>query len=256
MTHNVDVIIIGAGGGGPVAAKELGEKGIKVLLLEAGPWFGHKSWPHPNAQQGAVSDASSDNLSKELLDKSFTDYEDDMNNLVSGRLRWGHADRKRPPWFRIVPYGGFVWQNAGVGGTTLTYFANSPRAYPAAVDDNWPISYRELIPFYEQVEATLPVSPAPMTAKEELFFYGAGKAGWSLIKTLNVTRPGYRPQPNAILPPPPNINDPKMQFDGRTVGCTLSGHCINGCDIGPTVEKVAKRSTLVSYLPLALKTGW
>ena len=33
-----DVIIIGAGGGGPVVAKELAERGVDVLMLEAGPW--------------------------------------------------------------------------------------------------------------------------------------------------------------------------------------------------------------------------
>lgn len=255
MTYDADAIIIGAGGGGPVVAKELGEKGIKVLLLEAGPWYGHKKWPNPNTEHGAVSDANPENLSHELLGQSFTDYEDDMNNYVTGKFRWGHADRNRTPWFRHVPHGGFIWQSSGVGGTTLLYFANSPRAHPAAMENVWPISYRELIPYYEKVEATLPVSIAPMTAKEELFFYGAQKAGWSLLKTRNVTSPGYRPQLNAILPPDPNINDANFTFDGNTAGCTLCGHCINGCHIGPTVEKTAKRSTLVSYIPLALKTG-
>jgi choline dehydrogenase-like flavoprotein len=255
MTHDTDAIIIGAGGGGPVIAKELGEKGIKVLLLEAGPWYGHKKWPQPNKERGAVSDASPENLSIELLGNAFTDYEDDMNNYVTGKFRWGHADRNRPPWFRSIPRGGFIWQSSGVGGTTLLYFANSPRAFPEVIENVWPLSYRELIPYYEKVETTLPVSPAPMTAKEELFFYGAQKAGWPLLKTLNVTSPGYRPQPNAILPPHPSINDPSLKFDGRTEGCTLRGHCINGCNIGPNVDKVAKRSTLVSYIPLALKTG-
>ena len=34
--YDADVIVIGAGGGGGVVAKELGEKGIKVLIIEAG----------------------------------------------------------------------------------------------------------------------------------------------------------------------------------------------------------------------------
>lgn len=255
MTYDADAIIVGAGGGGPVAAKELGELGLKTLLLEAGPWYGHKKWPRPNEERGQQSDNNPVNLSSELLRKCFTDNEDDMNNYVTGKFRWGHADRNRPPWFRYLPRGGFIWQSSGIGGTTLLYFGNSPRAFPAAVDDIWPITYRELLPYYEKVEATLPVTAAPMTAKEELFFFGAKKAGWPLLKTLNVTSPGYRPQPNAILAPPPQITDAQYIFNGTETGCTLRGHCINGCSTGPTVDKTAKRSTLVSYVPLALNTG-
>ena len=44
MNLEPDVIIIGAGGGGAIAAKELGEQGIKVIILDAGPWYGNKKW--------------------------------------------------------------------------------------------------------------------------------------------------------------------------------------------------------------------
>lgn len=96
-----------------------------------------------------------------------------------------------------------------------------------------------------------------MTAKEELFYYGAKRAGWSLISTLDVTTPGYRPQPNAILPPNRNLMNPNYSLEELSwmEGCTLAGHCINGCPHGPSVDKIAKRSTNVSYVPLALKTG-
>ncbi|HET7503954.1 MAG TPA: FAD-dependent oxidoreductase [Kofleriaceae bacterium] len=36
-----DVIVVGAGGGGPVVAKELAQRGLDVLLLEAGPRHAH-----------------------------------------------------------------------------------------------------------------------------------------------------------------------------------------------------------------------
>lgn len=255
MTRDADVIIIGSGGGGAVVAKELGEKGIKVILLEAGPWYGNKKWTNPNQEHGAVSSSKPEDLNGEILAKCYTDYESDMNDSISGKLRWGPADRSENPWTRYIPQGGFAWQSSGVGGSTQLYFANSVRAHPIAVDGIWPISYGEMIPYYEKVEATLPVSPAPMATKEELFFYGAQKCGWPLLKTFNVTNPGYRPQPNAILRPQANINDPNFKFDGKLEGCTLCGHCVNGCRIGPRVEKVAKRSTLVSYIPHALKTG-
>ncbi|MDF2821452.1 MAG: choline dehydrogenase-like flavoprotein [Clostridiales bacterium] len=238
MNNNADVIIIGAGGGGAVAAKELGEKGIKVLLIEAGPWYGNEKWPSPNADHGAVSSSSYEDLSIDILKKNFTDLEDDMNDFISGKFRWGPADRTLGPWPRNIPQRGYTWQNSGVGGSTLKYFANSPRAFPQAVDNVWPISYQELVPYYEKVEATLPVSTAPATAKEDLFFYGAQEAGWQQLDSPDVTTPGYRQQPNAIIR-----------------SCTLRGHCVNGCHIGQTVDGVAKRSTLVSYVPLALKTG-
>lgn len=254
MKKNADVIVIGAGGGGAVIAKELGEKGIKVLLLEAGTWYGNKKWPNPLQEHGAVSSDTCEDLSDDILHKCFTNYEGDINDNISGRFRWGSADRKKPAWFRRLPQGGFAWQSSSVGGTTLLYFGNCPRAFPSSINDIWPISYKELLPYYEKVEATLPVYQAPMTDKEELFFYGAKKAGWPVLKTADPINPGYRPQPNAILPPEPNINDSNFKFEYGTKGCTLCGHCINGCSIGPSVEKVAKRSTLVSYIPLALKT--
>ena len=255
MNNDTDVIVIGAGGGGAVVAKELGQKGIKVLLIEAGPWYGNKKWPNPNTEQGAVSSSSYEDLSIDILKKNFTDLEDDMNDFMSGKFRWGPADREQSPWPRVITSGGFAWQNAGVGGTTLHYFGNSPRAFPQAVDNVWPISYEELIPYYEKVEAALPVAPAPSTAKEDLFYYGVRKAGWQLLETPNVTSPGYRPQPNAILRPNPSLNDPDFDLQGNRVGCTLRGHCVNGCHIGPTVEGVAKRSTFVSYVPRALRSG-
>jgi choline dehydrogenase-like flavoprotein len=256
MINNVDVIVIGAGGGGAVITKELGEKGIKVVLLEAGPWYGNKKWPNPNAEQGAESSSSYEDLSIDILKQNFTDLEDDMNDFVSGKFRWGPANRNQGPWPRVIPQKGYAWQNAGIGGSTLHYFANSPRAYPQSVDNIWPISYQELVPYYEKLEAELPVSPAPSTAKEDLFYYGANKAGWQLLESPNVTSPGYRPQPAAILPVNPLLGNPNFDIqNNRSVGCTLRGHCVNGCHIGPLVEWVAKRSTLASHIPRALRTG-
>lgn len=147
--YDADVIVIGGGGGGAVVTKELSEKGIKVLLIEAGPWYGNKNWPEPNSAPGAVSSSSYDDLSIDILKSNFTDLEDDMNSRVTGKFRWGPADRNQPPWQRI---GGDAWQISGIGGTTLHYYANSPRAFPQAIDNIWPISYEELIPYYEKVD--------------------------------------------------------------------------------------------------------
>ncbi|WP_129725975.1 GMC family oxidoreductase N-terminal domain-containing protein [Ectobacillus funiculus] len=252
-----DVIVIGAGGGGAIIAKELGEMGLKVLVLEAGPWYGNKKWLHPNRQPGARTSSNADDLDVILYKQLLNKYEANMDDLISGRFRWGPADRSRPPWFRQMLQKQIIWQSSGVGGTTQHYTANSPRAFPLAIDNVWPLSYQELVPYYEKVEATLPVNFAPTTAKEELFYYGAKKAGWQLIPTLDVTIPGFRPQPNAILPPNENLTNMNVSLEQLSwmKGCTLAGHCINGCPHGPSVDSIAKRSTDVSYVPLALRTG-
>lgn len=255
MTYDADVIVIGAGAGGPVVAKELGEQGIKVLMLEAGPWYGNKKWPQANQNPGAGSSSDLGDLDVDLLREYFDKTEQTMLNQVSGRFRWGPADRERSPWFRSLHSGGFIWQSSGIGGTTLNYFGNSPRAFSAAVDNVWPIAYKELVPFYEKVEATLPIKLAPISTKEELFYYGAKKAGWSLLNTLNPTSPGYRPQPNAIFHPTPEIKDSDSPLDDESECCTMRGFCFSGCHQGPSIDKIAKRSTLVSYVPTALSTG-
>ncbi|MCM3033359.1 GMC family oxidoreductase N-terminal domain-containing protein [Niallia sp. MER 6] len=252
-----DVIVIGSGGGGAVIAKELGEKGLKVLVLEAGPWYGNKQWPDPNTESNSESSSSLSDLDIDLYKQLVDKQEMNMNDLVTGRYRFGPADRSKAQWFRNIKQKAMIWQCAGVGGTTQVYTANCPRAYPQSVDGKWPFSYKELIPYYEKVEETLPVNFAPVTAKEELFYFGAKKLGLHLNPALDIYTPGYRPQPNAILPPNeaiinPNITDVELSW---MEGCTLSGHCINGCAHGPSIEKMAKRSTNVSYIPLALRTG-
>ncbi|ULO10591.1 GMC family oxidoreductase [Paenibacillus sp. 19GGS1-52] len=254
---DADVIVIGSGGGGAVAAKELGEAGLKVLVLEAGPWYGNKQWQNPNRERGGEWSSDYNDLDVGIYKKIYNAYENNMNDGVSGVFRFGPADRRRTPWHRVMRQKGDIWQVSGVGGTTQHYWTQSPRAFPVAIDNIWPISYRELIPYYEKAEATLPVQFSPTTPKEELFYYGAQKAGWQLNPTLNVTTPGYRPNPNAILPTNEHLMDPQYSLEqlSNMEGCTLKGNCVNGCSVGPSVDKIAKRSTLVSYVPLALKTG-
>lgn len=266
-----DVVIVGAGGDGPVIAWKLGAAGLDVLVLEAGPFHGNEKWPNPHeepARGDEKTSSSVEDLSGELLDQQFTRRELEMTE----KLLWGPADHERGFWARKFPGDGAVLQVAGVGGTTLHYTGNHPRAYPAAVDKqgHWPsaVEYADLLPYYEQVERMCDVRPAPVTAKEELFFQGAEAAGWDLLDAKNVTRPGYRPQPNAVRQPDEKLHLSE-DYDGNFLhpdhpdaedpveGSTLALSMIAGNPhpLGAPFEEKAKRASNVSFVPAALGTG-
>jgi choline dehydrogenase-like flavoprotein len=222
-----DVIVVGAGAGGPVVAKELAARGLDVLLLEAGPAWGNpeREWSHDE----------------------YT-----ANNPATGIFRFGPGDRAQAPWARDLPQNCFVWQTAGVGGSTLHYFANSPRALPDALPD-----YRDLIPYYEWVEHTLPVQTAAMGTKEELFLRAATKVGLPTQTSKDISRAACRPQENAILQPhgtAGRTNKAKQLVYPRAKGCTFCGHCPQGCilPLKAPLNLKAKRTTHVSYVPMAL----
>ena len=237
-----DVIVIGAGGGGPVVAKELAARGLNVLILEAGPRFAdpEKEWNH---------------------------YEIDANG---GYLRFGPADLSKPAWFRDLAQNSALQQLSGVGGTTLHYFGNSPRSVPGVFldyqgpdKDNYdvahifPFTYRELIPYYEWVESTLPVETAPMGTKEEIFLRAAERMGLPFQETKDAFKAGFRPQENAILQPSGHAGktkDPALLLYPHSKGCTFCGHCMQGCYLprGAPRNLKAKRSTDNSYIPMAL----
>ena len=240
-----DVIVIGAGGGGPVVAAELAGQGLDVLLLEGGPRHANpaKQWSH---------------------------LEFDANDPTAGFLRFGPGDRSTPYWHREWAQNSFVWELGGVGGTTQHFFGNSPRPYPdvfagyrgadAALYDTahrFPFTYRELVPYLEWVEATLPVKPAPMGTKEAVFFRGCEGLGLPLQRSRDTTRAAFRPQPNCILHPTGNAGrttDSNLLVYPQATGCTFCGHCFQGCYQPARAPRnlFARRSTDNSYVPLGL----
>jgi choline dehydrogenase-like flavoprotein len=240
-----DVIVIGAGGGGPVVAKELAARGLDVLMLEAGARFAKpaEEWRH---------------------------LESDANNPVTGYFRFGPGDRSKPAWLRELPQNSFLWQVSGVGGTTLHYYGNNPRAAPGvfrgytgrdrdAYDraHEFPFTYRSFVPYYEWVEATLPVQTAAMGTKEHVFLESARKMGLPVQRGKDITRDAHRPQENAILQPhgtAGRTDDPAKLRYPQARGCTFCGFCFQGCyePQGAPRNLAAKRSTDNSYVPMAL----
>ena len=236
-----DVIIIGAGGGGAVVAKELAEQGLDVLILEAGRHTGdaEQEWPlYESASQGV--------------------------------LRWGPTDRTKGPWRREYAQASTAFQTAGVGGTTLQYFGNSPRAMPGSFmgyngadkdlyDTNYlfPFRYEELKPYYRWVEHILPVQTAALGTKEEVFIRGAEGIGLHYERGKDIHQASFRPQQNAILQPrglAGRTDHPDLLTFPQAQGCTYCGHCFQGCSMPRRAPRnlKAKRSTYNSYAPMAL----
>ena len=237
-----DVIIIGCGGGGPVMAKELAAQGLDVLVLEGGARFADS-------------------------EKEWSRLDNDANNPGTGYFRVGPEDRAQPAWPRNLPRQSYVWQISAVGGTTLHYYGNHPRAMPGCfagfdgpnaneydVAHRFPFTLDELRPYYEWVEEILPVKPAPMGTKEETFFRGAAGIGLKAHHVKEPVDPGFRAQPNAILHPQGTAGKVKDPVYPDAQGCTFCGHCSQGCSMprhAPRPLK-AKRSTDNSYVPMML----
>jgi len=149
----VNAVIIGAGAAGGIVAKELATAGLSVVLLERGQWY-------------TANDCRKDDLRNQrttLLGNAFGP-EDVGNPRV-----W--VDAKGQVHTVLASEGAYQNDAACVGGGTLSYGAQAWRYLPqdfrmrstygapqgSSLED-WPISYDELEPFYEQAEYEIGVS--------------------------------------------------------------------------------------------------
>jgi choline dehydrogenase-like flavoprotein len=139
-SKKVKACIIGSGAGGAVVAKELGEHGIKVVVLEAGKRFD----PLQDFNISASGDwerASNEHSKKFKLPKM------DKVTIASKNF-------SRP------------MEAFGVGGSTLRFLGEYIRLVPDdfrlrtidGVGSDWPITYEDLAPYYRKVESELAVS--------------------------------------------------------------------------------------------------
>jgi len=136
-----DVLIIGAGPAGGVAALRLQQAGFKVTALEQGGWqdrHGYRGSEWDWELAAGKTWSSSPNLRGAACDYPIDFSESDM---------------------RIINFN-------GVGGATILYNAIWIRLLPESfrlrtlhgVADDWPITYEELQPFYERSDRMIGVS--------------------------------------------------------------------------------------------------
>ena len=223
-----DVLIVGAGASGSVAAKQLAARGLRVVVLDQGDWT-------------SASDLPADKPEYELL----------------GSHKWSPDPNVRK-WRQDYPINleyseQPVFMYNGVGGSTVFYAGVWSRLLPSdfrartldGVADDWPISYEDLVPFYEANEIDFGVSghggnPAyPPGRAPALPAHPIHRTGRKMAEGLNKLGWHWWPGYSAISSRPHR----------RQAQCQRYGVCRLGCVAG------AKGSADVAILPDAIGDG-
>ena len=160
VTQNTyDAIVIGSGISGGWAAKELTEKGLKVLMLERGR-------PHQHIKDYAS--ASKDPWEFEHRGKAPLQYKKDNPVISRDWAMYGTAaqeaimdswvNEKECPYVQEKPFA--WWRSYQMGGRSLLWGRQSYRLSDLDFEANakdgiaidWPIRYKEMAPWYDYVE--------------------------------------------------------------------------------------------------------
>ena len=224
----VDVLVIGAGPSGAVVTHTAAAAGLKVMVLEQGDWVNPSDFPanHPEWELLIQHDWAHDPNVRQLP----SDYPVD----VSDSDMW-------PVMFNAV------------GGSSIYYGAEWPRLLPSdfrvktldGVADDWPISYNDLKPYHDEVDAFIGVAGVDGdTAYPEGLTYPLppnpiGKAGMKAAAAANALGWHWWPGTNAIA----------SQKFKTLEQCGRWGTCEWGCPQG------AKASFDLIYMPQAVQMG-
>lgn len=212
------VVIIGSGAGGGTLANELSQKGIKVVLLEAG---------------GKQSNASF--INDEW--KSFSQLAWNDKRTTSGSWRIAKDFPELPAWI-CKTVGGTTTHWAGASLRFQEHEFKIKTHYGSLTGTNlldWPIEYKDLEKYYDLAENKMGVTRTndipglPGNNNFKVMYNGAKKMGYNEVHTGNMA-----------------INSKPR--DGRA-SCMQLGFCFQGCKSG------AKWSTLYTEIPKGIATG-
>ena len=219
---DTDVLVIGSGFGGSVAALRLSEKGYRVTVLEAGRRF---------------------------EDEDFARTSWDLKNFLWAP-RLGCYGIQRIHMLKDV----MILAGAGVGGGSLNYANTLYVPPPVFFEDrqwghitDW---QSELKPHYDMASSMLGVVTNPCDGPVE-------RAMRSSAETMGVGE-SFRRTPVGVLfgedgaPEQQGREVPDPYFGGagpRRTTCTECGNCMVGCRVG------AKNTLMKNYLALAERLG-
>jgi len=158
--NTYDAIIVGSGISGGWAAKELCEKGLKVLLLERGRNVEHiKDYPtatkDPWEFKHRLTLSPEDKKKFFIQSRHYSIREDNKHFYINdGENRY--TETKRFDWIRGDIVGGrsLLWARACYRWSDLDLGSNAKDGH--GVD--WPIRYKDIAPWYDHVEKFIGVS--------------------------------------------------------------------------------------------------
>jgi choline dehydrogenase-like flavoprotein len=246
-----DAIVIGSGITGGWAAKELCEKGLKVLMIERGRNIEHgrgyttetkAPWEMPYRGFGNPSVIHRD-YQVQSQGRSFDEWT--QQHFVNDRENPYATESASPfTWYRGYQLGGrsLTWGRQSYRWSNLDFHANKKDGH--GVD--WPVRYKDLAPWYDHVESFIGVSGS----KEGLPQLPDGQ--FQPPMALNVVEADAKkriesayPDRKLIIGRVANLTLPK---EGRAP-CQYRSICARGCSYG------AYFSTQSSTLPAARATG-
>ncbi|HVB33473.1 MAG TPA: GMC family oxidoreductase [Patescibacteria group bacterium] len=157
-----DAIVVGSGAAGGFAAKELTERGLEVLVLEAGPWVKEEDFAPLPPGAPRVKRIDSWARVRAALEGQ---YNQARAVFFSDRFKHLFVNDRRNP-YTTPPGEYYLWvRGRQIGGRLHTYGRVVQRMsdYDFKVgnrdglSDNWPISYQDIAPYYDRVEEFLGV---------------------------------------------------------------------------------------------------
>lgn len=250
MADNVyDAIVVGSGISGGWAAKELTEKGLKVIMLERGENIEHVKG-YVNAVKGPWEFPHRGGRTQEMikeypvLKRDYPLNEINLNYWVKDK-DCPYTEVKRFDWYRGYHVGGrsLMWGRQSYRLSEMDFEANAKDGI--AVD--WPIRYKDVAPWYDYAERFVGISgnrdglpqlpdgqflpPMPMNCVEK-----------DVADRVNKTFKGSR------LITIGRVANLTQAHNGRSA-CQYRNKCWLGCPFG------AYFSTQSSTLPAAMKTG-
>lgn len=149
-----DVIVIGSGMSGGWAAKEFTEKGLRTLVLERGREVKHNAdYPTTNMNPWEFKHLGNltDKMKTEnpIASKCYV-FKEDAKNFVSKDKEHPYIQEKPFDWIKGYQSGGKSLLWARQTQRLSQYDLDGPARDGFAVE--WPISYKELAPWYSHVE--------------------------------------------------------------------------------------------------------